>query len=113
MFFFWGAGDVALSQAAAPAEVKGDVNQSPPDSAPRFSGMDEAVNDSLAEKAGRPSREPYLNTEGMGDLWNLLLLSAGGICGFILGRYWHLLWDKPKLPSGATATPDSACENTH
>jgi cobalt/nickel transport system permease protein len=58
----------------------------------KFAGMDEAVNEKLAEAAGRPARDPYINTESMGDLWNLLLLSAGGICGFIVGRWWHLLW---------------------
>jgi hypothetical protein len=30
----------------------------------------------------------------MGDLWNALLLSAGGICGFIMGKYSHLLWGR-------------------
>ena len=62
----------------------------------KFSGMDEAVNEKLAEAAGRPARDPFINTEEMGDLWNLLLLSAGGICGFIVGRYWHILWGKEK-----------------
>ncbi len=63
----------------------------------RFAGMDEAVNERLAEAAGRPARNPYIDTENMGDLWNLLLLAAGGVCGFILGRWWHLLWgDQPK-----------------
>lgn len=61
---------------------------------PAFSGMDEAVNDHLAEAAGRPARDPYINTEAMGDLWNLLLLSAGGVCGYIVGRNWDLLWGK-------------------
>ena len=60
------------------------------------SGMDEAVNERLAEAAGRPARDPYINTEEMGDLWNLLLLSGGGICGFIVGRWWHILWGKPE-----------------
>jgi hypothetical protein len=54
--------------------------------------MDEAVNEKFAEAAGRPARDPYINTEEMGDLWNFLLLSAGAVCGFILGRWWHLLW---------------------
>jgi hypothetical protein len=53
-----------------------------------FAGMDEAVNERLAEEAGRPAQDPYLNTESMGDLWNALLLTAGGVCGFILGRGW-------------------------
>lgn len=96
MFIFWGQGYVSFAKASTQPAVKADEAQSPPESAPRFSGMDEAVNEMLAEKAGRPSREPHLNIEGMGDLWNLLLLSAGGVCGFILGRYWHLLWGKSK-----------------
>ena len=58
----------------------------------KFMGMDESVNEKLAEAAGQPARDPYINTESMGDLWNLLLLSAGGICGFVVGRWWHLLW---------------------
>ncbi len=58
----------------------------------KFAGLDEAVNEKLAEAAGQPARAPYIDTESMGDLWNLLLLSAGGICGFVVGRWWHLLW---------------------
>ena len=58
----------------------------------KFTGMDEAVNEKLAEAAGRPARAPYIDTESKGDLWNLLMLSAGGLCGFVVGRWWHLLW---------------------
>ena len=61
-----------------------------------LSGMDEVVNERLADQAGITVRTPYIDTEAMGDLWNSLLLLAGGICGFIMGRWWHLLWDKPK-----------------
>jgi hypothetical protein len=56
-----------------------------------YSGMDEAVNEKLAEEAGVVPKSPYINTEAMGDVWNGLLLIAGGICGFILGRWWHLI----------------------
>jgi cobalt/nickel transport system permease protein len=59
-----------------------------------FSGMDEAVNERLAEEAGRPAQDPYLNTESMGDIWNALLLIAGGSCGFILGRGWDKVFVK-------------------
>ncbi len=62
----------------------------------KFAGLDEAVNENLAEAAGQPVRAPYIDTESMGDLWNLLLLSAGGICGFVVGRWWHLLWGNRK-----------------
>jgi cobalt/nickel transport system permease protein len=61
-----------------------------------ISGMDEVVNERLAEAAGLPARDPYINTEAKGDLWNMLLLLGGGICGFIIGKWWHLLWGKRK-----------------
>ncbi|MGD9973442.1 MAG: energy-coupling factor ABC transporter permease, partial [Desulfatirhabdiaceae bacterium] len=107
ILFTLGPGYVALSEAANPAAET--VVDDPPvhDSSSRFSGMDEAVNEALAEKAGRPARDPYLNTDDMGDLGNLLLLSAGGICGFIMGRYWHLLWGRPKGQSGISLHRDS------
>jgi len=59
-------------------------------------GMDEAVNEVMAEVAGLSAREPYINLEAMGDVWNAVMLLAGAICGFIFGRYWHLLTDKDK-----------------
>ncbi|MBL6991256.1 MAG: hypothetical protein ISR65_15840 [Bacteriovoracaceae bacterium] len=61
-------------------------------------GMDEAINESLAEQAGRPPRDPYINIEALGDVWNTILLLAGGICGFLIGRWWDLLFGK-KLTS--------------
>ena len=107
MIFVWGAGYVTLSEAATSVSVDTGADQFTPNITLRFSGMDEAVNDALAKKAGRSSRKPYLNTEDMGgDLWNLLLLSAGGICGFILGRYWHLLWGKPQSQSVPSSVTD-------
>lgn len=81
---------LALSPFAGPP-ANGLAQQ---DADERFAGMDEAVNERLAEAAGQPARPPYIDTENMGDLWNLLLLSAGGVCGFIIGRWWHLLWGK-------------------
>lgn len=68
-----------------------------------FSGMDEAVNERLAVEAGLEPKDPFINIEAMGDLWNALLLTAGGICGFILGRYWHLISKK----SRSGMVPDS------
>ncbi|MBI4180057.1 hypothetical protein HY522_11615 [bacterium] len=59
---------------------------------PAFSGMDEAVNERMAENAGAAPRSPYIDTESLGDIWNMLLLGAGGICGFVIGRWWHLLF---------------------
>ena len=59
-----------------------------------YSGMDEAVNEKLAEEAGLKPKSPLIDTESIGDLWNALLLLAGGICGFILGKWWHLISKK-------------------
>ena len=42
----------------------------------------------------------------MGDLWNLLLLGAGGVCGFIIGRWWHLLWGRPPEIDNPMTRPD-------
>ena len=85
-----------IAEAAKAMEVATNTDLDPNNSqapAPaNFAGMDEAVNEKLAEAAGRPARAPYIDTESMGDLWNLLLLTAGGICGFVVGRWWHLLW---------------------
>jgi len=61
-----------------------------------MAGMDEAVNEVMAEAAGLSARDPYINLESMGDVWNAVMLLAGAICGFIFGRYWHLLADKDK-----------------
>jgi cobalt/nickel transport system permease protein len=69
------------------------------DEATGMAGMDEVVNDHFAETAGLPARDPYINTEAMGDLWNMLLLLGGGISGFIIGRGWHILWVRPKKDS--------------
>jgi cobalt/nickel transport system permease protein len=75
--------------ASAPvAETAGEASA--------FSGMDEAVNENLAETAGLPPRAPYIDTESMGDLWNAIMLLAGGICGFVLGRWSHIIWGSGK-----------------
>jgi hypothetical protein len=78
------------------------IAQAPPTDAPstsvnrpgRFSGMDDSVNVDLAKKAGVPARKPYINVEEWGDLWNLILLLGGGICGFVIGRYWDHIWGR-------------------
>ncbi len=78
-----------LSPTAAVASEAGITEATPVETS--FPGMDEAVNEKLAVDAGREPKDPFLNTEAMGDLWNTLLLTAGGVCGFIVGRYWHLI----------------------
>ncbi len=61
-----------------------------------MAGMDEAVNEKLAENAGRAPRDPYINLEALGDVWNTVMLLGGAICGFIIGRWWHLLFERKK-----------------
>jgi cobalt/nickel transport system permease protein len=61
-----------------------------------MAGMDEAVNSKLAEEAGKAPRDPYINLEALGDAWNTVLLLGGAICGFIIGRWWHLLFERKK-----------------
>mgnify|MGYP001568381874 CR=1 FL=1 len=68
-------------------------------------GMDESVNEKMAEHAGRAPRDPYINTEAMGDLWNFILLGAGAVCGFIIGRWWHLLFGGRKAEGGGEPLP--------
>lgn len=74
-----GALGLALWLLAAPAQAA-------------FAGMDEKINEAAAAAAGAPPRDPFINTEAFGDLWNMLLLLGGGACGFVLGRYWHRLF---------------------
>lgn len=68
------------SAAATPAPAAG------------FSGMDEAVNEAVAEAGGAAPRAPYIDFESKGDLWNMVLLLGGGLAGFVLGRNWHRLF---------------------
>lgn len=94
---------LAGAPVAAPGAAESDA-QEPPAAVEKtrgaFQGMDGSINEEMAERAGRPARAPYIDTESMGDLWNTLLLLAGAICGFVLGRYWDHLWGRPrKVPT--------------
>ena len=86
-----------IENESKPSPVMADLTEVRPEGAARYSGMDEMVNEKMAQNAGRAAREPYIDTEKMGDLWNLLLLSAGGVCGFIVGKYGHLLWGRKRI----------------
>ena len=67
-----------------------------------YTGMDEKVNEAMAESAGAKVHAPYIDLEEKGDLWNALLLAGGGVAGFIIGRSWHLLFGRPRDASGPT-----------
>ncbi len=67
--------------------------------AEQWPGVDDAVVKKFAEEAGRPAREPYLNT-GQGDLQLFCFLVAGLVGGFIAGYQYRTLFPpKPKSMS--------------
>ena len=84
------AAPIASTQSAAQAPPPAPSVESPN----RFVGMDQSVNVDLAAKAGVPARKPYINVEEWGDVWNFVLLLAGGVCGFVIGRRWDQIWGK-------------------
>lgn len=61
-----------------------------------YTGMDEKVNEAMAEAAGAKPHDPFINFENKGDVWNAMLLAGGGLAGFIIGRGWHLLFGRAK-----------------
>lgn len=67
----------APAAATAPAEAYG--------------ALDDMTN-GMAAKAGTPSRDPYIDLEKYPEIWSSMMMFAGLIVGFILGRWWHLLF---------------------
>ena len=65
------------------------------------------MNEAMAEEAGAKAHDPYINLEEKGDVWNTMLLAGGGLAGFIIGRWWHLLFvrqkDNPNTPARPVA----------
>lgn len=56
-----------------------------------WSGVDETVIEKFAEKAGRPAREPFINTD-QGDLLLFVFLLAGAVGGFAAGYWFRVLF---------------------
>lgn len=56
-----------------------------------WSGVDEKVIEHYAEVAGRPARDPYINTD-QGDILLFLFLSAGIAGGFISGYCFRVVF---------------------
>jgi len=56
-----------------------------------WAGVDETVVEKTAREAGRPPREPLINTDH-GDLLLFCFLLAGAIGGFILGYCFRALF---------------------
>ncbi|MGE5855794.1 MAG: cobalt transporter [Syntrophaceae bacterium] len=56
-----------------------------------WSGVDESVVERTAEEAGRPARDPYINTD-QGDLLLFVFLLAGACGGFVAGYFYRALF---------------------
>ena len=57
----------------------------------KWEGVDKTVIEKVAEDAGHPAREPYLNTD-RGDLLLFLFLIAGAAGGFVAGYAFRSLF---------------------
>ena len=70
-------------------------------------GVDEAVIEKVAEKAGRPAREPFINTD-QGDLLLFVFLLAGIGGGFVAGYNFRTLFPPKRRTRGVrTASPSA------
>lgn len=68
----------------------------------KWAGVDETVVEKFAKEAGRPPREPLINTD-QGDLLLFVFLVAGTAGGFVGGYYFRELFP-PKHKSGEKGT---------
>ena len=62
-----------------------------------WAGVDETVVEKFAEEAGRPARDPFINTD-QGDLLLFVFLLAGSAGGFVGGYYYRELFSKKAKP---------------
>lgn len=60
-----------------------------------WAGVDESVVERFAVEAGRPAREPYINTD-KGDLLLFVFLLAGTCGGFVAGYAFRMLFPGKK-----------------
>jgi cobalt/nickel transport system permease protein len=77
----------AQGQSQAPAAAQ-------PAPAPTYSALDD-LTDGMAAKAGTPTKDPLINLEKYHDIWSSLMMFAGLVVGFIIGRRWDMLFGKP------------------
>lgn len=63
----------------------------PARAAPEWSGVDEKVVEKFAQEAGRPAREPLIDTD-RGDLLLFVFLVAGAAGGFLAGYCFRSLF---------------------
>jgi len=71
-----------------------------------WKGVDESVVEKYATEAGRPPREPFINTD-QGDLLLFMFLLAGTVGGFVGGYVFRGLF-----PPRAKASAEAGTEGT-
>jgi hypothetical protein len=67
----------------------------------KWSGVDDAVVNHFAEKAGRPAQEAYINV-GRGDMQLFFFLLAGALGGFVAGYHYRELFASRKSDAGGS-----------
>jgi len=73
---------LAICLTAGPLPARGASN---------WTGVDETVVEKFARDAGRPAREPLINTD-RGDLLLFVFLVAGAVGGFVAGYCYRALF---------------------
>lgn len=64
-----------------------------------WAGIDETVIEKAADTAGRPAREPFINTD-QGDLLLFVFLLAGIGGGFVAGYHYRALFPPKRRDQG-------------
>ena len=81
------------------------------DAESKWPGVDETVVEKFAKQAGRPPREPFINTD-QGDLLLFVFLMAGVIGGFVGGYYFRELFPlRVERPQKSRDTQNSCEKN--
>jgi cobalt/nickel transport system permease protein len=73
----------------------------PAGAAAEWNGVDKTVVEKFAHEAGRPPREPLINTD-RGDLLLFVFLAAGAVGGFVAGYCYRALFPPGGAKKGVT-----------
>jgi hypothetical protein len=95
------------SAEAQPAAVSEHAKPSAQENKKQWAGVDETVVEKFARDAGRPPREPFINTD-KGDLLLFCFLLAGAISGFIAGYYFRALFP-PRVGRASVPAEEPSC----
>jgi cobalt/nickel transport system permease protein len=86
-------GRARAAEPAAPGQAATVPASVAPAPVVTYSALDD-LTDGMAAKAGTPTKPYWIDLEGYHDIWSSLCMFAGLAVGFVLGRYWHLLFTK-------------------